>query len=113
MLTAQLDPLTEQQVMGIYNLQRSTEQAEGALSQGLEQLQQSLTDTIASGSVNDSMHHMAVALGKLTNLEGFVRQVKFNVLNFHVTLFICHIRFSIRVLDEGVWGFKFEDYHGF
>ncbi|CAA3011715.1 transcription factor TGA2 [Olea europaea subsp. europaea] len=74
MLTAQLDPLTEQQVMGIYNLQRSTEQAEGALSQGLEQLQQSLTDTIASGSVNDSMHHMAVALGKLTNLEGFVRQ---------------------------------------
>ncbi|CAI9768577.1 unnamed protein product [Fraxinus pennsylvanica] len=74
MLTSQLDPLTEQQVMGIYNLQRSTEQAEGALSQGLEQLQQSLTDTLASGSINDSMHHMVVALGKLTNLEGFVRQ---------------------------------------
>ncbi|KAL2557397.1 bZIP transcription factor family protein [Forsythia ovata] len=74
MLTAQLDPLTEQQLMGIYSLQRSTEQAEEALSQGLEQLQQSLTDTLASGSVNDSMHHMAVALGKLTNLEGFVRQ---------------------------------------
>ncbi|PIN25418.1 Transcriptional activator of the JUN family [Handroanthus impetiginosus] len=74
MLIAQLDPLTEQQVMGIYGLQQSTQQAEEALSQGLEQLQQSLIDTIASGSVNDSMHHMAVALGKLANLEGFVRQ---------------------------------------
>ncbi|GKD02621.1 hypothetical protein Tco_1177595, partial [Tanacetum coccineum] len=28
----------------------------------------------ATGSVNDGVHHMAGALGKLTNLEGFVRQ---------------------------------------
>ncbi|KAE9463371.1 hypothetical protein C3L33_04720, partial [Rhododendron williamsianum] len=75
MLMTQLDPLTEQQVMGIYSLQQSSQQAEEALSQGLEQLQQSLVDTIAGGSVSDGMHHMAVALGKITNLEGFVRQV--------------------------------------
>lgn len=75
MLTPQLDPLTEQQIMGICSLQHSSQQAEEALSQGLEQLHQSLIDTIANGSVNDSMHHMAVALGKLANLEGFVRQV--------------------------------------
>ncbi|KAG8387497.1 hypothetical protein BUALT_Bualt02G0027300 [Buddleja alternifolia] len=74
MLIAQLDPLTEQQIMGIYGLQQSSQQAEEALTQGLEQLQQSLIDTIANGSINDSMHHMAVALGKLSNLEGFVRQ---------------------------------------
>lgn len=74
-LIAQLDPLTEQQLVGIYSLQHSSQQAEEALSQGLEQLQQSLIDTVASGSINDGMHHMAVALGKLTNLEGFVRQV--------------------------------------
>jgi transcription factor TGA len=74
MLMTQLDPLTEQQVMGIYSLQQSSQQAEEALSQGLEQLQQSLVDTIAGGSVSDGMHHMAVALGKITNLEGFVRQ---------------------------------------
>ncbi|KAL3530398.1 hypothetical protein ACH5RR_009720 [Cinchona calisaya] len=74
MLIAQLDPLTEQQVVGIYGLQHSSQQAEEALSQGLEQLQQSLVETIASGTINDGMHHMAVALGKLTNLEGFVRQ---------------------------------------
>ncbi|GFZ20318.1 bZIP transcription factor family protein [Actinidia rufa] len=82
MLITQLDPLTEQQLMGIYSLQKSTQQAEEALSQGLEQLQQSLVDTIAAaagGSVNDhGMHHMALALSKITNLEGFVRQVHVN-----------------------------------
>ncbi|GFQ02959.1 tgacg-sequence-specific DNA-binding protein tga-2.1 [Phtheirospermum japonicum] len=75
MLIAQLDPLTEQQVMGIYGLQQSSQQAEEALSQGLEQLQHSLIDTVANGSINDNMHHMAIALGKLANLEGFVRQI--------------------------------------
>ncbi|XP_057473151.1 transcription factor TGA9-like isoform X2 [Actinidia eriantha] len=74
MLITQLDPLTEQQVLGIYSLQQSSQQAEEALSQGLEQLQQSLVDTIAGGLVDDGMHHMALALGKLSNLEGFVRQ---------------------------------------
>ncbi|KAL3828561.1 hypothetical protein ACJIZ3_017363 [Penstemon smallii] len=74
MLVDQLDPLTEQQLMGIYGLQQSSQQAEEALSQGLEQLQQSLVDTIAHGSINESIHHMALALGKLSNLEGFVRQ---------------------------------------
>ncbi|KAJ4846755.1 Transcription factor tga9 [Turnera subulata] len=74
MLISQLDPLTEQQVMGIYSLQHSSQQAEEALSQGLEQLQQSLIDTIAGGPVIGGMQQMAVALGKLANLEGFVRQ---------------------------------------
>uniref|UniRef100_A0A6N2L5J1 DOG1 domain-containing protein n=1 Tax=Salix viminalis TaxID=40686 RepID=A0A6N2L5J1_SALVM len=74
MLISQLDPLTEQQVMGIYSLQQSSQQAEEALSQGLEQLQQSLVDTIAGGPVIGGMQQMAVALGKLANLEGFVRQ---------------------------------------
>ncbi|GAY68117.1 hypothetical protein CUMW_261660 [Citrus unshiu] len=74
MLISQLDPLTEQQVMGIYSLQQSTQQAEEALSQGLEQLQQSLIETIAGGPVVDGMQQMVVALGKLENLEGFVRQ---------------------------------------
>ncbi|GAA0186479.1 DNA-binding transcription factor [Lithospermum erythrorhizon] len=74
MLISQLDPLTEQQLMGIYSLQHSSQQAEEALSQGLDQLQQSLVDSIICGTINDGMHHMAIALGKLGNLEGFVRQ---------------------------------------
>ena len=75
MLISQLDLLTEQQVMGIYSLQHSSQQAEEALTQGLEQLQQSLINTVAGGPVIDGMQQMAVALGKLANLEGFVRQV--------------------------------------
>lgn len=77
MLTGKLDPLTEQQVVGIYGLQHSSQQAEEALTQGLDQLQQSLVDTIAVGSAagDGGVHHMAMAIGKLANLEGFVRQV--------------------------------------
>ncbi|XP_022851401.1 transcription factor TGA9-like isoform X2 [Olea europaea var. sylvestris] len=60
--------------MGGFRPSDLIKQAEEALSQGLEQLQQSLISTIANGSVNDSMNQMAVALGKLTSLEGFVRQ---------------------------------------
>ncbi|XP_026414370.1 transcription factor TGA2.3-like isoform X1 [Papaver somniferum] len=76
----QVDPLTEQQLMGICGLQQSSQQAEEALSQGLEQLHQSLAETIAGNSLNESanvgnyMGQMAIALGKLSNLEGFVRQ---------------------------------------
>ncbi|GJN06978.1 hypothetical protein PR202_ga24762 [Eleusine coracana subsp. coracana] len=78
-LLPQLDPLTEQQVVGIYNLQQLSQQAEEALSQGLEQLHQSLASTMAGGSVTEDpntsfMGQMALALSKLSNLEGFVIQ---------------------------------------
>uniref|UniRef100_A0A0E0D594 DOG1 domain-containing protein n=1 Tax=Oryza meridionalis TaxID=40149 RepID=A0A0E0D594_9ORYZ len=76
-----LDPLTEQQVVGICSLQQSSQQAEEALSQGLEQLHQSLAETVANGgsvvdeaSLGSFMGYMALALGKLSNLEGFVIQ---------------------------------------
>ncbi|KAE8733056.1 TGACG-sequence-specific DNA-binding protein TGA-2.1 [Hibiscus syriacus] len=74
MLISQLDPLTEQQLVGIYSLQHSSQQAEEALTQGLEQLQQSLIETVAGSLVVDGMQQMATALNKLANLEGFVRQ---------------------------------------
>nr|XP_011467320.1 PREDICTED: transcription factor TGA2-like isoform X5 [Fragaria vesca subsp. vesca] len=83
LLVRQLEPLTEQQVMGIYNLQQSSQQAEDALSQGMEALQQSLSETLASGSPGPSgtsgnvanyMGQMAMAMGKLGTLEGFLRQ---------------------------------------
>lgn len=83
LLVNQLEPMTEQQVMGIYNLQRSSQQAEEALSQGMEALQQSLAETLAkgtpgpsgsSGNVANYMGQMAMAMGKLGTLEGFLRQ---------------------------------------
>ncbi|XP_027365202.1 transcription factor PERIANTHIA-like isoform X2 [Abrus precatorius] len=79
----QLEPLTDQQLMGIYNLQQSSQQAEDALSQGMEALQQSLSETLSStslgpagsGNVAEYMGQMAIALGKLATLESFVHQV--------------------------------------
>lgn len=75
---SQLEPLTEQQLTGICNLQQSSNQAEDALSQGMEALQQSLAETLASGStanVANYMGQMAMAMGKLGTLEGFLQQV--------------------------------------
>ncbi|KAK8467346.1 hypothetical protein PHAVU_007G025500 [Phaseolus vulgaris] len=78
----QLEPLTEEQLMGIYNLQQSSQQAEDALSQGMEALQQSLSETLSSscqgpsgsGNVAEYMGQMAIALGKLATLESFLHQ---------------------------------------
>ena len=50
LLVIQLEPLTEQQLVGIYNLQQSSHQAEDTLSQGMEALQQSLAETLANGT---------------------------------------------------------------
>ncbi|XP_066310265.1 transcription factor LG2-like isoform X3 [Miscanthus floridulus] len=79
-LIPQLDPLTEQQLLGICNLQQSSDQAEEALAQGLHQLHRSLADTVAAGTLNDGaaapnyMNIMAVALDKLASLENFYQQ---------------------------------------
>ncbi|XP_042500293.1 transcription factor TGA2.3-like isoform X2 [Macadamia integrifolia] len=81
-LGSHLEPLTDQQLMGICNLQQSCQQAEDALSQGMEALQQSLAETLSSGSlapsgngnVADYMGQMALAMGKLGTLENFLHQ---------------------------------------
>lgn len=73
--------MTEQQMVGIYGLQQSTQEAEEALSHGLEALNHSLSETITSDSLtippnmNTYMAQMAVAINKLSTLEGFVTQV--------------------------------------
>ncbi|KAE8717866.1 Transcription factor HBP-1b(c38) [Hibiscus syriacus] len=83
LLVSQLEPLTEQQLVGIGNLQQSSQQAEDALSQGMEALQQSLAETLLTGSLGSSgsswnvanyTGQMAMAMGKLGTLEGFIRQ---------------------------------------
>ncbi|XP_048432359.1 bZIP transcription factor TGA10-like [Pyrus x bretschneideri] len=76
----QIEPLTEQQLLGICGLQQSTQETEEALSQGLEALNQSLSETITSDSLScppnmaNYMGQMAIAMNKLSTLEGFVRQ---------------------------------------
>jgi transcription factor TGA len=84
LLAGQLEPLTDQQLVGISNLQQSSQQAEDALSQGMDALQQSLAETLAfgtlgaagsSGNVANYMGQMAMAMGKLGTIENFLRQV--------------------------------------
>lgn len=78
-----LEPFTEQQLIGICNLQQSSQQAEDALSQGMEALQQLLIDTLSStslgpsgsGNVADYMGQMAIAMNQLATLENFLYQV--------------------------------------
>ncbi|GMY19471.1 TGACG-sequence-specific DNA-binding protein TGA-2.1 [Fagus crenata] len=64
-------------------LKQSSQQAEDALSQGMEALQQSMVETLANGSPGPSgslgnmanyMGQMAMAMGRLGTLEGFLRQ---------------------------------------
>ncbi|KAG9451651.1 hypothetical protein H6P81_011616 [Aristolochia fimbriata] len=78
-LTPQLDPLTEQQLVSVYNLQQSSQQAEDALSQGLDKLQQTLAETLAADPLGASgvanyMGQMTTAMGKLEALVSFVNQ---------------------------------------
>ncbi|CAA6654434.1 unnamed protein product [Spirodela intermedia] len=70
LLVSHLEPLTEQQMAGICNLQQTS-------------LQQSLSETLASGSLGTAgssgnvanyMGQMAMAMGKLGTLENFLRQ---------------------------------------
>lgn len=66
--------------MAIFNLQHSCQQAEDALSQGMEALQQSLSETLSStstgsGNVVEYMGQMALSMAKLSTLETFIHQV--------------------------------------
>lgn len=75
----QLESLTDQQVVDICNLQQSSRQAEDALSQGMDKLQQIISEEVAAsnhfaGSYGN-YEVAAVALEKLEDLKNFVNQV--------------------------------------
>ncbi|XP_078182283.1 transcription factor TGAL5-like isoform X2 [Carex rostrata] len=80
-VTPHLDP-TDQQLLRLCGLQQSSQQAEEALSQGLEQLHQFLSATLSSGplstdvgaDVNSYAGLMAIAIENISSLEKFVRQ---------------------------------------
>lgn len=94
-ILSQIEPLTEQQFVGICGLQQSTQEAEEALSQGLENLNQSVSDTIVSDALlancpqnmANYMGQMAIAINKLSTIEGFVRQVHINYSPSYTTIY--------------------------
>ncbi|KAL0325122.1 UNVERIFIED_CONTAM: Transcription factor TGA1 [Sesamum radiatum] len=72
----QLEPLTDEQIASVNNLRHSCVQAEDALSQGMEKLQQTLAQSLtflAAGAGNYSSQ-TAAALEKLESLESFINQ---------------------------------------
>ncbi|TMW89671.1 hypothetical protein EJD97_016832 [Solanum chilense] len=79
-IMCQIEALTENQLLGMCGLQKSTQEAEDALSQGLETLNQSLSDTIIASDAlvlgnNENMgNYMALAINQLSTVEAFLRQ---------------------------------------
>ncbi|KAJ9177658.1 hypothetical protein P3X46_012852 [Hevea brasiliensis] len=75
-LKPQLEPLTDQQLLDVCNLKQSCQQAEDALSQGMEKLQQTLAETVAAGRLGEASHmpQMDTAMEKLEGLVRFVQQ---------------------------------------
>lgn len=71
------EPLTDQQLLDVCNLRQSSQQAEDALSQGIDKLQQTLAQSMVSDSVGAGSYRsqMAEAVHKLDSLESFVSQV--------------------------------------
>lgn len=72
-----VEPLTEQQRFDAYNLEKSCQQAEDALSQGMVKLQGMLADTVATGQLVEETYipQMANVMERLEALASFVNQV--------------------------------------
>ncbi|KAF8404529.1 hypothetical protein HHK36_009415 [Tetracentron sinense] len=75
-LKPRLEFLTEQQFVDVCTLQQSSHQAEDALSQGMQKLQETLAVTlVADPSISGGYSlQMATAMGKLEALVSFVNQ---------------------------------------
>lgn len=77
-----LEPLTEHQLIDIYNLEQSSQQNEDALTHGRDSLYQKLSEVLsststspASGNVADYMGQMTNAMTKLATLQDFIHHV--------------------------------------
>lgn len=73
----QLDLSTDQQALDVFNLTQSCQQAEDALSQGMDKLQHILAETVAAGRLGEGSYgpQMATAMDKLEALVTFANQV--------------------------------------
>ncbi|KAK7318553.1 hypothetical protein RJT34_03256 [Clitoria ternatea] len=70
------EPLSEQQRFDAYSLEKSCQQAEDALSQGMEKLQQMVGESVGPGQLVEGMYipQMATAMERLEALVSFVNQ---------------------------------------
>ncbi|GLU13176.1 hypothetical protein SLE2022_298210 [Rubroshorea leprosula] len=77
-LGPQLQPLTDSQFYDVFNLTQSCQQAEDALTQGMDKLQQTLAETVAAGHLGDLVSYCnpqpGTAMEKVAALVSFVNQ---------------------------------------
>ncbi|KAI4389128.1 hypothetical protein MLD38_001386 [Melastoma candidum] len=76
-LMPQIEPMTDQQVPDVYNLRRSCQQAEDALSQGMDKLPQNLIQEVTADQISGGGNYrsqVASAMEKLEAWENFVNQ---------------------------------------
>lgn len=68
----------DQQVLDVCNLRQSCQQAEDAVSQGMEKLQHTLADSVAAGNLGEGSYipQITCAMERLEALVSFVNQVK-------------------------------------
>lgn len=79
-----INPLTDEQLLHIYNLRQSCQQAEDALTQGMEKLHQYLGEAVLAGQLGQGNYlpQMEAAMEKLEALVRFVNQVITTLLCF-------------------------------
>ncbi|CAH8320441.1 unnamed protein product [Eruca vesicaria subsp. sativa] len=75
-LMPHFDVMTDQQILDVCNLRQSCQQAEDALSQGMEKLQHTLADCVAGGRLGEGSYIPQVnsAMERLEALVSFVNQ---------------------------------------
>ncbi|CAK9166964.1 unnamed protein product [Ilex paraguariensis] len=75
-LVPQLDPLTDSQHFEVYNLRQSCQQAEDALSQGMDRLQSIVAEAVAAGNLGEGIYfsQISTAMEKLEAFVSFVNQ---------------------------------------
>lgn len=88
----------------LYELQRSVQESETRINQGVDALYQFLSDGIASDALitrsslsidkAKSMDQMAVAMNKLSTLEGYVTQVYVNNKSIFINYFSPHLIYA-------------------
>nr|VDC58936.1 unnamed protein product [Brassica rapa] len=77
-LLPHFDVMTDQQILDVCNLRQSCQQAEDALSQGMEKLQHTLADCVAGGRLGEGNYIPQVnsAMERAEASVSFVNQVK-------------------------------------
>ncbi|KAG2300674.1 hypothetical protein Bca4012_012419 [Brassica carinata] len=75
-LLPHFDPMVDQQVLDVCNLRQSCQQAEDAVSQGMEKLQHTLAESVAAGELGEGSYipQISCAMERLEALVSFVNQ---------------------------------------